>query len=743
MIKIKGREYSENKGGSDELPMKEMDRENILNLLCRMGMQFKTGFIITNPCEPNNPIVFTNPYFSQITGYSQQEVLGKNSAFLHGEDTNKETINEINESLKRDLFTNKEVLYYKKDGTPFWNDMVIQPISNQDGQVLYRVEFVVDITKSKQENALLYLQKEIYTGIEKGYELCILLQKICQVAEGFFPQGARCSILEITTNQKMMIGSANSLPKEFNEIVNGMAVSPNVGTCGAAASTGQYVVTEDMRLSPNWESLLYITEKYKLRSCWSFPVINHEKRVIATFGIYFSEPRRPTQMDLEFVQTITPLVLLTLKNAEHQKEILKLAYVDIPSELPNYNYFVTEFTKRMEQSDDGFLLMIQPSEYINIVDSFGKQQLSFLLKQLGERFAEVSKDMDIIIARSSEASLIIAGKCKELEIPKYINNLLNTTKEAFVLDKMDLYISLRSGVVTFKQYNGDLSELIRMADIALSHSRKKAGNSVVYYKEQYGIDIDQKMFLQNELELALKNNQFYVNLQPKVNLNTGEIDSFEALARWNSPKLGQVSPFDFIEAAESIGKIQYIDMIVLEKVLEWLQVRKLRGLPLYKVSVNISANHFYETDFEQKIAKIIQQYEIEPVYICLELTESIGLFDLELAKSKLKGLKKIGVSSSVDDFGMGFSSLSYLHQLPIAEMKIDRSFIQEIHKPGTKTIVQTLILLAKNLNLTVVAEGIETIEQVKILNDLNCPVGQGFYFYKPMSLKQIDAILKT
>ncbi|MET0960284.1 MAG: EAL domain-containing protein [Psychrobacillus psychrotolerans] len=725
------------------MSMQEMNRENLFDLLCRMGMQFKTGFIITNPCEPNNPILFTNPQFSEITGYASEEVLGKNSKLLEGEDTNKETIKEIMESLHKNLFTNKEILNYKKDGTPFWNDLVIQPISNQDGQVLFHLAFLVDITKQKQEKAVLYLQKQIYMGIEKGEELSMLLQKICQVAEGFFPQGARCSILEITSDRKMIIGSANSLPQEYNDTINGLAVGLNVGTCGTAAATGQYVVTEDIRLSSNWKQFIHITEKYNMRSCWSFPVNNHENRVIATFGIYFSEPRRPTQMDLEFIQTITPLVLLTLKNAEHQKEILKLAYVDIPSELPNYNYFVTEFTKLMEKTEEGFLLMIQPSEYVNIVDSFGKQQLSFLLKQLGERFAEISNGMDIIIARSSEASLIIAGKCGEAEIPQYINKLLNTTKEAFVLEKMDLYISLRTGVVSFRQYTGDTSELIRMADIALSHARKKAGNSVVYYKEQYGIDIAQKMALQNELELAIKTKQFYVNFQPKVNLHTGEIVSFEALARWNSSKLGQVSPFDFIEAAESIGKIHFIDMIVLEKVLEWLQTRKIQGLTLYKVSVNISANHFYEIDFVQKIASIIHQFEIDPVYICLELTESIGLFDLELANNKLNELKMIGVSSSVDDFGMGFSSLSYLHQLPIAEMKIDRSFIQEIHNPGAKTIVQTLILLAKNLNLTVVAEGIETKEQVEILTDLNCRVGQGFYFFKPMSLDQIDAILKT
>ena len=283
---------------SEELSIKKMNRENLLNMLCRMGMQFKIGFIITDPCEPSNPIIFTNALFTEITGYTQEEVVGKNYKFLQGKDTNEETVIEIKENLKKNLYINKEILNYKKDGTPFWNDLVIQTINDENGQLLFHLGFIDDITKQKQESALLFIQQQIYIGIDKGYELRLLLQQICDVVEGFLPTGSRCSILEITADRRMIIGAANSLPNEYNKLIDGLEIIPNLGYCGAAAANGEYIVTEDIRLSPNWKSFLDVTEKYKLSSCWSFPVINHENRVIATFGMYFSEPRKPTQMDL-------------------------------------------------------------------------------------------------------------------------------------------------------------------------------------------------------------------------------------------------------------------------------------------------------------------------------------------------------------------------------------------------------------------------------------------------------------
>ena len=197
----------------------------------------------------------------------------------------------------------------------------------------------------------------------------------------------------------------------------------------------------------------------------------------------------------------------------------------------------------------------------------------------------------------------------------------------------------------------------------------------------------------------------------------------------------------FIPAAENSGKIRAIEKIILNKVLKWLQKRKHQGKRLMPVAINISTDHFFHPYFVADLRQEMQNFGIPAKYIRIEITESIGLVDFEMAKNIFEQLKLAGFESSVDDFGMGFSSLSYLQQLPVSEIKIDRSFISKIENEGTLAIVRTIVQLANNLNMQSIAEGIETVEQLTILRTIGCKRGQGYYFYKPMPFEEIDMIL--
>ncbi|WP_144512006.1 EAL domain-containing protein [Bacillus sp. FJAT-22090] len=721
---------------------KKIDKEDLFAWLCRIGMQFNAGFIILDPNKSNEPIVFANEAFQHITGYTEKELLGQSIHILKGKGTSLETVLQVEESLKKDTIAKAEILNYKKDGTPFWNNIVVQALHDDNGQHIYNIAIGNDTTKEKQQETIIHLHQQIYAGIEKGYPLHQLLQKICDITETFFPEGAMCTILQLLEG-RLMVGAANSLPTELSETVNGLPIGPNMGSCGTAAYLKQNIVVEDIGRSKYWEAELDVMYKHHIKACWSFPVLDLEHQVVATFGIYFTEKRKPSELELEFIRKITPLVLLAFQNAKNQEKIMNLAYVDQISGLTNLNYFFEQFEEIMDDKTTGFVLLMQPSEYANIVDSFGKSQLASLLSQLNKRIQEALPDIEMVISKDSEAALIIVGKSAEHDIPHHMDKLLQTTKDPFILREMELFISLSIGVVSLSKYSGSVEDIVRLADVALSRSKRQAGNSVVLYEEKYGIEIQQKMNTQNELVHAINEGEIYAYLQPKVNLQTGKIESFEALARWTSPKLGQVSPDVFIEAAESIGKIQDVDMLILEQILCWMQSRQKQGLPVYEVSVNISSIHFYSPNFVETLAKRVTDFGIEPKYIRLELTESIGLYDLKIAKQILNDLQNLGFESSVDDFGIGFSSLSYIHELPVTEIKVDRSFINNVQKNGTNAVIQTIIQLAKNMGLIVVAEGIETEEQLEVLKELQCPIGQGFYFYKPMAIEQIDAILKT
>lgn len=428
--------------------------------------------------------------------------------------------------------------------------------------------------------------------------------------------------------------------------------------------------------------------------------------------------------------------------AIEKEKVQKLAYTDPISGLNNYNYFLDTFQEKILNVSSGFVLLLQPSDYIQIVDTFGKTQLALLQGEIEQRIREELADIEIVVSRATEASLIVFGTCPEEEIEDYLQKLLAITRNSFKLNEVDLFISLSIGVVSLSYYNGNIDDLVRYADIALSQARKRPGNSIVTYKEEYAIEISKKMEIQNELIRAIKNKEISVHLQPKIKIETEEVVGFEALARWYSDTLGHVSPVVFIEAAESLGKIQEVDTLVLEQVLSWLKNRKERNLQLYQVAVNISPSHFYIPTFVEDMLRLVNKYEIEPKYIKLELTESVGLVDLERAKEILDKLHQYGFESSVDDFGIGFSSLSYLNQLPVSEIKIDRSFVNKLHENKGSTIVQTIIQLAKNMGLNTVAEGIETEEQLNLIREMACPTAQGFYFYKPMPIELVDKLIE-
>ena len=301
----------------------------------------------------------------------------------------------------------------------------------------------------------------------------------------------------------------------------------------------------------------------------------------------------------------------------------------------------------------------------------------------------------------------------------YDAHIRDLIQKPFSIGDKQIYITLKTGIAPF---NKDIksADAIRFADSALSHASKKSGTNTEIFTKERNVQLEQQMTVLNHLSYALKNREISMNLQPKVDLRTGEIQSIEALARWNSPILGFVSPEVFISVAENAGKVREIDLQILELVLQWLSRRKRSGKALVKVAVNISPDHFYHPNFIKAIVELLRKYEIDPDCIILEVTENIGLVDFQTALMIIQELNSYGFKTSVDDFGMGFSSLSYLQKLPFAELKIDRSFINGIQETGTLAIVRSIIQLALNLGMTSVAEGIETEEQVEILRTLGC-----------------------
>lgn len=717
-------------------------RTELLHWIKKIGSQFDTSYIVRDPKLPGKPIVYVNEAFNKKFGYTSEELIGESVSFLY---SNQE-MNGYEELIEADFTENvsvrREVVLFRKDRFPIWFNLIGQTFRDNHGNPVFEVAFLSDITVQKQQEAIIEMQAEIYEGIEKGYVISSLLQEICYKVEQFFKEGTMCSIMHLKKNRLYAIAS-KSLPSEYVKLVEGIEIGPTVATCGAAAFHQQVVITEDVENSPNW--IPYIgqgSNPFGFKACWSFPIVNHQRETLATFGIYFKDAISPTKDEMAFIQKIVPLVLLAFRYVADQEKILHLAYQDQETGLANMNYFLTEVKELDENAENGFVAVVTPTNHQEIVDMFGREIASLVLKELGRRLDGILEEYNYVMARFTSTTLILAGNTKREDFRDSLELLLRAGHFPIKIDQMEIFLPLHIGVVPY-QKGDEVTQLIRQADLALSEAKKRNGEQVCYYSVEMDEAIKRNMELQSAIEIGLREQEFDVHLQPKVDMESGRIISFEALARWNSSRLGIVSPVDFIEATESAGKIDQLEMIILNKVLSWQSDRQSKHKYLYPVAVNISPNHFYQSGFLESLLRLLKDYDLPSECIVLELTESIRLEDLEQAKTILKNLAKEGIRCSIDDFGIGYSSLSYLHELPISEIKLDRSFISQIHTSGTRAVVQTIIDLADKLDIRAVAEGIETYEQMILLRGMSCSIGQGYYFYKPLPLAQIDEIIKT
>lgn len=715
-------------GNPRKTQTEKAEKAILFNWLQRFGSRFRTGFILTDPSVSDDPVVFINEAFTEITGYPSEEVIGQNLRFMQGEETDMELIEEINKKLRKGMPANAEILHYKKDGTPFWNELVIQPLVDEKGEVLFTSSFILDVTERKKDESLLRLQEEIFLGINTGAELSDLLQKIGTVVESFFPKGSVCSILFKEQNDGWYIGAADSVPDQLlGEILDNEALETSY-------------ISEDVIVMENNQEKVLQGEKpvIDFHSNWSVPTFDSEDEMDGLVTVFVKKNGNPTETQIQFLKKMVPIVQMTRKHYTQQAEYRRLAFTDPQTGLPNRHAFLNQLKHNLLDGQGHFVAVIEPGEYAKIVDLYGRNAADELFIQLGKRIEKAGKRNSNFIGRFSSASLVITGESGE---GNYLFELGTIVTEPFIVAGQELFITLKIGISFSEGDKKSEEELLRRADIAMSDAKKKTGNAMSFYRDLQNEETIKEMKIVNELSKALIAQEIDVYLQPKVDLKDGAIIGFEALARWFSPVLGPVPPNLFIPAAENMGKIIELEIIILSKVMEWLRKRQKTGEKMYQVAVNISVHHFFDRTFVEKLIRLADNHDLSPEYIMLEMTESIGLVDIQKAKSIFHALNAAGFEISVDDFGVGYSSLSYLPQLPLCELKIDRSFISELDEPGTLAVVRTIIQLAENLNLTTVAEGIEEERHIEILRNLGCKVGQGFYYYKPMPLQEIQRLL--
>ena len=387
--------------------------------------------------------------------------------------------------------------------------------------------------------------------------------------------------------------------------------------------------------------------------------------------------------------------------------------------------------------------MLDIERFKTINDAFGRQAGDELLKQVAERMVQVGGDSSRFARIGADQFAIVAADLdNEKQVGRYADERLDACfGPPYRVGTHDLKISARDGIAIFPDDGNDAESLLRSAEAALKKA-KATGERYLFFNQKMTERIAEKLSLESKLRQALEKEQFVLHYQPKVELETRGIVGVEALIRWQSPELGLVPPLQFIPLLEETGLILQVGSWALRRAsLEhrgWVE----RGLKP-RVAVNVSPIQLRQRDFVAVVEQAIID-GLAPTGIDLEITESLIMEDIEANIAKLSAVGGLGIKVAIDDFGTGYSSLGYLAKLPVHSLKIDRSFISAMHKDANAmTLVSTIVSLAHALRLRVVAEGVETEEQAKMLGLLKCDEMQGYLFSKPLPRDEITALLKA
>jgi len=439
-----------------------------------------------------------------------------------------------------------------------------------------------------------------------------------------------------------------------------------------------------------------------------------------------------------FIQSVANVLGMALTRRQNDEKLAYLAQFDSLTGLPNRHLFrdrMSQAIARASRSDSPIAVLVINLDGFKLINSnHGHSAGDRLLVHVAQRLQSSVRADDSISRRGGdEFGVILSELGRAEDTATVVQKLLAVLAQPFDLDGTEVFITACAGVAMYSADGKDADTLIKHAEIAMQRAKEQGHNSHQFYAPEMNQRVEKRMRLESSLRHALSRGEFLLHYQPKLSVTRERYCGAEALLRWHHPERGLVGPNDFIPILEETGLIVPVGLWVLTTACAQMRAWQNMGIDVPSVAVNLSARQFQQADLVECIRDIIHAAGVSPEKIELEITESMLMHDPQQAARTLHSLKALGVRLSVDDFGTGYSSLAYLKQFPLDALKIDRAFINNIaHDPNDAAITLTIINLAHNLKLKVVAEGVESETQARFLMDHGCDALQGFYFSRPV-----------
>jgi diguanylate cyclase (GGDEF)-like protein/PAS domain S-box-containing protein len=686
--------------------------------------------------DAESRIVYVNAGFSRMFGWTPEQAIGQAPIALLAPQLSQQFVDEYRAALRAGCAVGREEIVSGQQGQRYWAKVISNPVMGPDGQWRYTVTILTDITRAKMHEAL---QHQVLEAMARERPLAEVLDMVCREVERIAPD-VQASILEVDEQGLLHPLAGPSLPPEYSAQLDGLPIGPSVGSCGTAAWRRAPVQVDDIASDPLWADYRALALPLGLRACWSTPFCNSEGRVIGTFAFYYrsrvqdSEAQRFHQ---QLVEACTHLCTLALEREHARQRIRKLAFYDGLTGLPNRSLLQARADQAIasatRNAEPLAVLFLDLDRFKQINDSLGHPAGDELLRQVASRLQRELRSSDIAGRLSGDEFVVVLPQCDADQAADTVERLQALLAQPMEIADTRLAISASVGIAMFPADGREMETLLHRADMAMYQAKSGARGSFRFFSAEMNRLAQERLALETALREALRQGQLQLHYQPQIELASGRLHGVEALARWTHPELGPISPARFIPLAEECGLIAELGRWALREACRQLAEWRAQGLAVPAVAVNLSPTSFHNLELPSLIADALERHALKPQDLTLEITESV-LVDTN--PSTLKTLAEVhaqGVRLSMDDFGTGYSSLSYLRRLPVSELKLDRSFVADLeHDEAARALSRAILGIGQSLQLTVVAEGVESEQQNQLLREQGYPVAQGYLFARPL-----------
>jgi diguanylate cyclase (GGDEF)-like protein/PAS domain S-box-containing protein len=470
-----------------------------------------------------------------------------------------------------------------------------------------------------------------------------------------------------------------------------------------------------------------------------------------TFGVLvvqsYTDAARFHEQEKEILTFVSQQIANAIESKHAEEQIKHLAFHDALTDLPNRLLFNDRLGLAVAQAHRGdgrlAVMFLDVDRFKIINDSLGHRVGDQLLRQIASRVRDCLREGDTLARLGGDEFIfLLPGVGEVADAVKIARKILQTFRRPFDIDGQELFITASIGVSLYPVDGAEAETLVRNADIAMYRAKERGRDNYQLYTSELNVRAQERMARESSLRSAVKREEFRILYQPQVDLESWEIMGAEALLRWSPPDGVEVPPSDFIPLAEETGLILPIGTWVLRGACAQARLWEKKGSPPVRVSVNLSARQFQQEDLVFQVSEALKESGLDPDRLDLEITETIAMENADQAIATMRRLKSLGVNMTLDDFGTGYSSMSYLKRFPLDTLKIDRSFVRDIRDPKDAAVVRSVISLAHGMNLKVVAEGVETREQIVFLKAHQCDAVQGYLYSRPLAVEDFTRFLQ-